>query len=220
MRRFLTASRSSSPPRKAPETEKGQVASSSTSAAHAASLQPSDETQDSSSCGSGSDLPPPPTSSTPQPVGFRWVEKEGDLFQADTSLAHCVSADLRLGKGIAQQFRRRFQGIQELQAQPHGCGMVPYLRRDRRYIFNLVTKAKYWEKPTYQSLSEALITLRQTMEHLGVQSVAIPQIGCGLDRLEWHRVKDLIHDVFQDARDVTITVYSLPRKQERLKDHD
>ena len=92
MRRFLTASRSSSPPRKAPETEKGQVASSSTSAAHAASLQPSDETQDSSSCGSGSDLPPPPTSSTPQPVGFRWVEKEGDLFQADTSLAHCVSA--------------------------------------------------------------------------------------------------------------------------------
>ena len=49
----------------------------------------------------------------------RIVEHIGDLFSAPVtaSLAHCVSADLHMGKGVAVEFRNRFQGIKELKEQ-------------------------------------------------------------------------------------------------------
>ena len=47
------------------------------------------------------------------------IYKKGDLFTCDAceSLAHCVSKDLRMGKGIATLFRDNFKGLPELKAQ-------------------------------------------------------------------------------------------------------
>lgn len=42
-----------------------------------------------------------------------------------------------------------------------------------------------------------------------VQRLAIPQIGCGIDRLEWPKVKQLLMDVFSDT-DMEIVVYIFP----------
>lgn len=46
-------------------------------------------------------------------------EIKGDLFScpASTSLAHCVSEDLRMGKGIATLFKTKFGRVSELKAQ-------------------------------------------------------------------------------------------------------
>lgn len=41
-----------------------------------------------------------------------------------------------------------------------------------------------------------------------VSKLAIPQLGCGIDRLEWAKVKKILHDVF-DGEIVEIIVYSL-----------
>jgi hypothetical protein len=43
----------------------------------------------------------------------------GDLFSAssNTSLAHCVSKDMAMSKGIAKLFRDKFQKIDELKKQ-------------------------------------------------------------------------------------------------------
>ena len=51
------------------------------------------------------------------PLTFQ--ETQGDLFSAPsiTSLAHCVSRDMHMGKGIAIQFRKRFDRVNELQRQ-------------------------------------------------------------------------------------------------------
>ena len=47
---------------------------------------------------------------------LEFEETKGDLFScADTSsLAHCISADVRMGKGIATIFKKKFQGVKEL----------------------------------------------------------------------------------------------------------
>ncbi len=44
------------------------------------------------------------------------VESKGDIFETDPSmpLAHCVSSDLEMTKGIALEFRRRFGGLNQL----------------------------------------------------------------------------------------------------------
>lgn len=36
----------------------------------------------------------------------------------------------------------------------------------------------------------------------------MPRIGCGLDRLEWDRVKEIIYEVCQDL-ELSVTVYYL-----------
>lgn len=44
---------------------------------------------------------------------------QGDLFSchASESLAHCISADARMGKGIAVLFKKKFGGVDEILTQ-------------------------------------------------------------------------------------------------------
>ena len=47
---------------------------------------------------------------------FQFVQKTGDLFSCDDSesLAHCISEDVRMGKGIAVLFKKKFGDVQVL----------------------------------------------------------------------------------------------------------
>jgi len=48
------------------------------------------------------------------------VESKGDIFETDQSmaLAHCVSSDLKMTKGITLEFQRRFGGLNQLRRLP------------------------------------------------------------------------------------------------------
>lgn len=41
-----------------------------------------------------------------------------------------------------------------------------------------------------------------------MSKLAIPKIGCGIDKLEWEKVKKILYDVF-DGEMVEIVVYTL-----------
>ena len=47
------------------------------------------------------------------------METKGDLFYCSESesLAHCISADVAMGKGIAVIFKKKFGGVRELKNQ-------------------------------------------------------------------------------------------------------
>lgn len=55
--------------------------------------------------------------------GFKLEEKRGDLFSCPTShsLAHCISEDVRMGKGIAVLFKKKFGGVEEIKRQGLFC---------------------------------------------------------------------------------------------------
>lgn len=80
---------------------------------------------------------------------------------------------------------------------------------EERFIYNLVTKSKYFHKPTYSSLEESLRRLKDHAEENSVHHLAMPKIGCGLDKMEWNKVKDLIGRVFEGASNIEILVYYL-----------
>ena len=126
--------------------------------------------------------------------GFELVERTGsDLFLSADSLAHCVGADLRLGKGIALGFKSRFGGVDDMKAQAVPVGGVASLRRGGRTIYALVTKPRSaGSLPTLASLRTCLEALRAAMARDGVTRLAVPQLGCGLDRLRWADVRGLI----------------------------
>ena len=46
--------------------------------------------------------------------GFSITEVNGDLFDSEDSLAHCVSADFCMGKGIAKTFVENFKEVRQL----------------------------------------------------------------------------------------------------------
>lgn len=82
------------------------------------------------------------------------------------------------------------------------------LDRDGRFIYYLVTKEKYFMKPTYASLRSSLVAMKDHCVSHSVRHISMPRIGCGLDLLQWQQVRQDIQDVFKDT-DIHITVYSL-----------
>lgn len=142
-----------------------------------------------------------------------YKEEYRDLFSVpdDYYLAHCISADFALGAGIAVQFNKKFDMRNQLQKKYpdyinkwHHYKMVGDCIRAGR-VLNLITKERYFHKPTYKSVESALIQMHYVIEELGIKKIAIPTIGCGLDRLSWDKVSEIIKDVFDDV-DVEILV--------------
>lgn len=139
-------------------------------------------------------------------------EEQRDLFTVPTDyiLVHCISADLAMGAGIAKEFTKRGVKAQLIEnyygmAKVGDCAVTA--TTGWRFEFNLVTKEKYWQKPTYDSLKTTLINARilALMNDDKPVKLAMPRIGCGLDRLQWDKVKAIIEEVFADT-DIEILV--------------
>ena len=130
-----------------------------------------------------------------------------DLFTVPQGyyLAHCISADFTLGAGIAKTFdevyNMRFKLFREYNNYTYEGGDALLIDN----VFNLVTKPKYYHKPTYESLRESLEIMRSAMEFRAITKLAIPKLGCGLDRLSWPEVYDIICEIFEDT-DIEILV--------------
>eukprot|EP01083_Nonionella_stella_P163458 538064_1 len=141
---------------------------------------------------------------------FKLHHIKGDLFSCASSysLCHCISRDCVMGKGIAKLFKQKFGGVSELKHQSKKIGECGVLLRDKRFIYYLITKEKYWNKPTYMSLRQSLESMRHHARNNNVKHIAMPRIGCGLDKLVWSKVEDIVNDVFSDSHS-SITVYSL-----------
>lgn len=144
---------------------------------------------------------------------MKYLECQMDLFTVgdEYTFAHCISADFGMGKGIAVEFNRRFDMKNKLiRAYPDyltkwsHCDMIGGCILHEN-VLNLVTKKRYYSKPTYDSLREALEAAKFECARHGIQKIAMPKIGCGLDRLEWNRVRDIIQAVFRDT-DIEIKV--------------
>ncbi len=127
--------------------------------------------------------------------------------------------------------REKFGRVREIEACGTDVGGVAVLRQmNGRFIYNLVTKERYSDKPTYETLEQSLQEMREHARKNGVAEIAMPKIGCenyqtsalssisliftlprnscGLDGLQWNAVRTLVKNVFLEE-DIKITVYSL-----------
>ena len=152
-------------------------------------------------------------------------QKLGNLFDepynpSEDIYVHCISADWKLGKGIAKTFRDKFpflnltekakEEFKDLFTVGSCFILTDTLGTGSPYVANLITKEKYWMKPTYESLRESLESLKREVVNRGdVKRLLMPRIASGLDRLNWIKVLDIIIDVFKDVDDLDIIIYSL-----------
>ena len=142
---------------------------------------------------------------------MKYREERRDLFSVDSEyhLAHCISADFAMGKGIAVEFDKKFNLKSKLK-KSHPNYLIIWtqiggdcIKEDK--VFNLITKGRFYEKPTLNNLKNSLKKMKSICLEENILKVAMPKIGCGLDRLNWKDVKQLLFETFQDT-DIEIFV--------------
>lgn len=140
---------------------------------------------------------------------MKFSEIKKDIFTVDQSyyIAHCISSDCAMGAGIAASIESRFHVRETLLQYPIETRKHPVCIRVKR-IINLITKAKYYDKPTYESVEKALIFMRDICIISSINKIAMPTIASDLDKLNWAKVKLLIFKVFGDT-DIEILVCKL-----------
>ena len=112
---------------------------------------------------------------------FELIQKTGHLFDSKDSLAHCISSDFKMSAGIARSCKRKFP-----YNFPERTNSLLFVQQvDDRFIYHLVTKKRFFQKPTYDSLRQSLEAMINHANKHKVTEISMPEAGCGLDRLEW-----------------------------------
>ena len=140
-----------------------------------------------------------------------YQEVIGNLFDSKDSIAHCVSADFKMSAGIARHFKRKFPTKYPTDLDQSYTPLWPHwLPETRRYLYQSVTKQKYFNKPTYSTLRASLERMRTHAENNSIPRISIPCIGMGLDQIDWDlEVEPLIQETFRTSP-VQVVVYILP----------
>ena len=111
-----------------------------------------------------------------------------NILESPESIAHCVSADFHMKRGLVSAIAYRNPTLRQFRFRtkkrlPPGSLVSYFDRVNRRYIFNLVIKKKFFYKPTYETLQLSLMALRQHLERHNIRALSIPRLGSGLDKL-------------------------------------
>lgn len=142
---------------------------------------------------------------------------KGNLLEADAeALVNTVNCVGFMGKGIALQFKQAFPAnFKEYEAVCKAGQLTPgrMLIHDNgalvnpRYIVNFPTKRHWKGNSRLEDVVAGLQTLVADVQRLGIRSIAIPPLGCGLGGLAWREVKPLIVDAFTALPDVRVLLF-------------
>lgn len=127
--------------------------------------------------------------------------KQGDIFtskaQAICNAVNCVGV---MGGGLAAHFKRRYPEMfadyakycAEKKLKPGGIHV--WTPKTPPCIFNVATKDDWLQNSLYEWVADGLKNIAYEAHYLGIPSIAVPALGCGLGGLEWDRVKKLIEE--------------------------
>ncbi|KAJ8928079.1 hypothetical protein NQ314_019393 [Rhamnusium bicolor] len=87
-------------------------------------------------------------------------------------------------------------------------GEVATLHLPDKNIHYLVTKSKFYHKPSYQILWQSLWYLKEYCVNHHDQFLAMPKIGCGIDKLNWDFVFSMVKYIFKNSN-IIINIYCL-----------
>ena len=144
---------------------------------------------------------------------YKEIHKNVFTMGDDYHLAHCIASDFGMGAGIAVQFQKKYSLRNKLKIHSKDWDTSPGTCCLIGKVFNLITKSRSYGKPTYASLESSLFNMKSIIDQFNeisfgsdkISKIAMPKIGCGLDRLQWGKVKEMIHIIFGED-DIEIVV--------------
>ena len=139
------------------------------------------------------------------------------LTSAVEAQVNTVNTEGAMGKGIALQFARAYPDI----VAPYraACrsgdlrpGKVQVIDRGGlvapRWIVNFPTKRHWRERSRLEDIESGLADLVEAVRALGIRSIAIPPLGCGLGGLDWSAVRPRIERAFAALPEVKVLLFA------------
>lgn len=147
----------------------------------------------------------------------------GDMFQSEAqTLINTVNCVGVMGKGIAAEFKKRFPEmckdyIARCERKEIKPG-VPYPYKESMFspqIINFPTKSHWRAASKIEDIERGLRILTEKYKEWGIESIAIPPLGCGNGQLLWDAVGPLIYK-YASTWNIPVTMYApygCPQKQ-------
>jgi O-acetyl-ADP-ribose deacetylase (regulator of RNase III) len=141
----------------------------------------------------------------------------GNLLAAEVDvLVNTVNTMGVMGKGVALQFKKAFP--ENFEAYKRACdnkeiriGQVfvfdVNMLHGPRFIINFPTKRHWKDRSRLKDIEAGLQSLVVEIRKLGIRSLAVPPLGCGLGGLDWADVRPRIEQAFAALPDVRVLLY-------------
>jgi O-acetyl-ADP-ribose deacetylase (regulator of RNase III) len=141
----------------------------------------------------------------------------GDILRADAeALVNTVNCVGFMGRGIALQFRRVYPD--NFQAYQRACaagevvpGRMFVVPTDQltgpKFIINFPTKRHWRANSRMEDIDAGLVDLVEVVQRLGLRSIAIPALGCGLGGLRWAEVRPRIERALAAVPDLDVQIF-------------
>jgi O-acetyl-ADP-ribose deacetylase (regulator of RNase III) len=141
----------------------------------------------------------------------------GDILKADAeALVNTVNCVGVMGRGIAAQFKRAYpknfsvyqQACKRNEVQPGRMLIVETgLLANPRWVINFPTKRHWRGNSRIEDIDAGLDALVADVRRLGITSLAVPPLGCGLGGLAWSEVRPRIEQAFAALPGVTVLLF-------------
>ena len=142
---------------------------------------------------------------------------KGNLLKADAeALVNTVNCVGVMGRGLALQFKLAFPDNfiayqKACKAEEIKPGKMFIYNTGQmfnpKYIINFPTKRHWRGKSKMKDIRSGLEALVEDVKRIGIHSIAVPPLGCGLGGLKWQAVRTEIEKAFAQVPEVWVLLY-------------
>jgi O-acetyl-ADP-ribose deacetylase (regulator of RNase III) len=142
----------------------------------------------------------------------------GNLLNANAqALVNTVNTEGVMGKGIALQFKNAYPQVYKDYVVACKSGNLRLGQMDvhdlgaigggPRWVINFPTKGHWRSGSRLSDVASGLEDLVATVQRLGIESIAIPPLGCGNGGLDWAEVRPMIEQAFDSLPGVQVLMF-------------
>lgn len=149
-----------------------------------------------------------------------WVEMQGDILESSAqALVNPVNICGVMGAGLAKQFKKAFPANFDLYKSECDSGRMamgkvfitayprPFGEGVHVHIINFPTKRHWRDNSSLEGIESGLMNMVWLVGKMGISSVAIPPLGCGLGGLLWKDVVPKIKAASDAMPGVEVRMY-------------
>lgn len=151
---------------------------------------------------------------------------KGNLLEANVdALVNTVNTVGIMGKGIALMFKERFPAnFREYEAACKAgevrVGEMFVTANNEfngpKWIINFPTKEQWFRRTKLDWIESGMVSLKNVIREKGINSVAVPPLGCGNGGLKWSTVRQIIERELSELDDVDVIVYEPVAKYQNV----
>lgn len=142
------------------------------------------------------------------------ILSNGDIFTSSCeALVNPVNTKGVMGKGLALAFKNKYPAHFENYKRACQSGemsiekVLVYKEINGPIIICLATKEDWRDNSKIEYVSAGLDDLVEQIKTLGIRSIAIPKLGCGLGGLDWNEVRPIIIEKLSILNNMYIEIY-------------